>query len=112
MNGQVEQILYMYNRFNNLHASVGNGGENPAKNGPGGASFAISPPGKFGGVTAIGWSLGPPPPGNLEFHKNDPCKSFNQNMRLSKLKMHLTLRFPEDRNDHKYEQQFHYSVSE
>lgn len=45
-----------------LQASVGKGGEKSTKNGPGGASHAISPPGRFGGVTAIGSSDGPPAP--------------------------------------------------
>jgi len=44
-----------------LHASVGKGGSKSAKKGPGGASTAILPPGKLGGVVEIGSLLGPVP---------------------------------------------------
>jgi hypothetical protein len=42
-----------------LHASVGYGGLNPVKNGPGGAVLATLPAGRLGASVAIGVLLGP-----------------------------------------------------
>ena len=54
--------------------SVGKGALKSRKNGPGGASTAIEPPGRFGGVVAIGSLLGPEP-ARAPNHSNNPQNS-------------------------------------